>query len=156
MGELSPPGRYRITLALVRPLGHVPHLIRAILRSFLIYYFSTDLFDIFCSHAEGTMNEVVDPLHGIPVYYCLSYGPLIIFSKVSSASLISQSDSFTLPAVMGCTGIALLSQSTQTHRLQWILCFRARGWRNLLQGNPTSYWIKYKLKMDVLFNNIYV
>ena len=28
------------------------------------------------------MNEVVDPLHGIPVSFCLSYRPLILFSKV--------------------------------------------------------------------------
>ena len=29
----------------------------------------------FCSHEEGTMNEVVDPLYGIPVPYCLSQKP---------------------------------------------------------------------------------
>ena len=67
---------YRITLALVRPFGHVPHLIRVIFRSFQICYFSTDVFFLlffqsFCSHAEGTMNKVVDPLHGVPVSYCL-------------------------------------------------------------------------------------
>ena len=43
---------------------------------------------------------VVDPLRGIPVSYCLSYGPLILFSKVSSASLISQSGSSALPVVI--------------------------------------------------------
>ena len=65
------------------------------------------------------MNEVVDPLHGIPVSYCHSYGPLILFSKVSSTSIISQSGSFALPAVMGCIGIALLPRSTLTRGLQW-------------------------------------
>ena len=54
-------------------------------------------------------------MHGIPVSDCLSCGPLIFISKVSSAPLISQSGSFALPAVMGCTGVALLSQSTLTH-----------------------------------------
>ena len=44
-------------------------------------------------------------------------GPIILFSKVSSASL--GGGSFALPAVMGCTGVALLSQTTLTHRLQW-------------------------------------
>ena len=34
---------YRITLALVRSFGHVPHLSRAILRSFQTSYVSTDL-----------------------------------------------------------------------------------------------------------------
>ena len=34
---------YRITLALVKLFGRVPHLIRAILRSFRISYFTTDL-----------------------------------------------------------------------------------------------------------------
>ena len=56
------------------------------------------------------MNEVVDPLHGIPVLYCLSCGPLLLFSNVSSASLIIQS---------GGNAIALLPQSTLTHGLQW-------------------------------------
>ena len=40
--------------------------------------------------------------------------PLILFSKVSSALLISQSVSFALPAVMGRTGIALLPRSTDS------------------------------------------
>ena len=40
----APPGRHRITLALVRPFGHAPHLIRAILRSIKISYFSIDDF----------------------------------------------------------------------------------------------------------------
>ena len=120
-------GSCRIALALVRPFGHVPHLIHAILRYFPISYFSTDLLMSF-SYSSSNLsvlmrrvqwNLVVDPLHGIPVSYCLSYGPLILFSKVSSASLISQSGSFALPAVMGCTGIALLSRSTLTHGPQW-------------------------------------
>ena len=35
------------------------------------------------------------------------------------ASLINQSGSFAVPAVMGGTGDALSSQSTLTHKLQW-------------------------------------
>ena len=73
------------------------------------------------------MNFVVNTSHGILVSYCLSCGTLTLFSKVSSASLIKQSGSLSLPAVIGCTGIALLSQSTLTHRLLWTLCFRAWG-----------------------------
>ena len=62
-------------LALVKPFGHVFHLIRTIYRSFEISYFSTDVFLLrffpaFCSRAEGTMNEVVDSL----------YGSLLLFS----------------------------------------------------------------------------
>ena len=49
-----------ITLALVRPFGHVPHDIRTILRSFLISYFSTDVFFLLffqaLFHAEDTMK----------------------------------------------------------------------------------------------------
>ena len=68
---------------------------------FQIFYFSTDLL-MFFSYSSFNLsvlmrrvqrNLVVDPLHGIPVSYCLSCGPLILFSKVSSASLISQSGS---------------------------------------------------------------
>ena len=55
-------------------------------------------------------------MHGIPVLYCLSCGPLLLFYKVSSASLISQSSSFALTAVMGCTGIALFPRSTLDSR----------------------------------------
>ena len=62
-GAAPSPGRYMITLALVSPFGHVPHLIRAILRSFQISYFSTDLlmsfllfFQSFCFHTESTMR----------------------------------------------------------------------------------------------------
>ena len=40
---VHPPGKYRITLALIMPFGHVPHVIRDILRSFRISYFSTNL-----------------------------------------------------------------------------------------------------------------
>ena len=36
----------------------------------------------FCSQAEGTINEVVDPMHGIPVPYCISYELRLSFSKV--------------------------------------------------------------------------
>ena len=67
------------------------------------------------------MIEVVDPLHSIPVSYCRYYGaPLIIFLCLTT-SLICQARSFALPALIGCTGIALLSQSDRTHRLQWTM-----------------------------------
>ena len=82
--ELRPSGRFRMVLALVKPYGHVSHPIRAILRSFQIFYFYTDVFislPSFCSHAESTMNEVVGPLHGIPVSYCLYYGPSYYFPR---------------------------------------------------------------------------
>ena len=36
-------------------------------------------------------------------------GPLVLFSKVSSASQISQSGSFTLPVVIGCEGISYIA-----------------------------------------------
>ena len=59
---------------------------------------------------------------------------LLCYFPMSSDSLISQSGSFVLPAVMGCTRIALLSRSTLTHGIQ---ChrFRARG----LEEPPTSF-----------------
>ena len=71
-------------LTLVSPFGYVPHLIRVILRSLQISYFSTDVFVLlfrsFCSHAEGTMNKVVDPLHGVSVsYYLFLCAPYIIY-----------------------------------------------------------------------------
>ena len=142
---MRPPGRFRITLALVRPFGHVPHFIRAILRSFQISYFSTDLlmsfsysFNLFVPMRRVQINLEVDPLHKIPVSYCLFYGPLILFSKVSSISQISQSGSFALPAVMECTGIALLSRCTLAHGYNRH-SFRALSYRDLLQDNPTIY-----------------
>ena len=100
------------------------------------------------------MRFGVNPLHGVPVSYCLSDVPLILFSKVSSDSLISQSGSFSLPAVIGCTEIALLSQSTLTRRLQWIFYFRTRGQRNFLQGNSTIYQISKQkcLCISVVFS----
>ena len=48
------------------------------------------------------MNEVVNPLHGIPIPIAL-----LIFQGLT-ALVISQSGSFVLPAVMGGTGIALI------------------------------------------------
>ena len=63
---------------------------------------------------------------GSPFPIAFLMGPLIIFQGIT-ASLIGQSGSFALPAVMGGTGIVLLSQSTLTHMLQWTLCFRVRG-----------------------------
>ena len=84
------------------------------------------------------MSEVVDPLHGIPVSYYLSYGPLLLFSQSLTVSLIGHSVSIALPAVIGGTGMALLSQFNLIQMLQWTM-IRARGQRNLLQGNPTIY-----------------
>ena len=74
------PRRSRTTLDLVSLLG-MPHLIRAILRSFHISYFSADVFlflPSFWYHAEGTMNEA-DPRHRITVAFM---GPLLLFSNV--------------------------------------------------------------------------
>ena len=75
-----PPERYRISLALVRSFGHVLHLIRAILRSFQISYFSTDLmsfccfsFDLFVLARRVQWSLVVDPLHGIAFLMSPSY-----------------------------------------------------------------------------------
>ena len=48
---------------------------------------------------------------GSPFPIAFLMGPLIIFQCLT-ASLIGQSVSFALPAVMGGTGIALLSQFT--------------------------------------------
>ena len=45
---------------------------------------------------------------------------------------VSQFCSFALPAVMGSTSIAMLTQST-------ILCLLTRCYRNFIQGNPTIY-----------------
>ena len=56
------------------------------------------------------MNEAVDLLHGISVSHCLSYGPILLFFSLS-ASVIGQPGNFALPAVVGSTGIALLSRS---------------------------------------------
>ena len=62
------------------------------------------------------MNEVVDPLYGIHVSYCL-WAFVIVFQSLT-ASLIGQSGSFTLPSVERGTEIILLSQSTLTHSLK--------------------------------------
>ena len=56
-----------------------------------------------------------------PIVFLL--GPSYYFT----AFIISQSGSFALVAVMGDTGIALLTHFTLTHWLQWTLCFQARG-----------------------------
>ena len=63
---------------------------------------------------------------GSPFVIAFLMGPLGIFQGLI-AYLIGQPGSFALPAVMGGTEIALRSQSTLTRRLQWTLCFRARG-----------------------------
>ena len=124
VGELFPPERYRIILALVKAFGHVSHITRAIISSFLNFLFlhwTSDVifllsFQSFCSHAEGTMKFRSWPFAWVLVFYYLSYGPHILFSKVS---LTSQSGSFALQAVMGYSGIALIPRSTLTHGLQW-------------------------------------
>ena len=79
----------------------------------LIFWF------LFITLSFFLFSYVVDPLHEIPVSYYLSYRPLILFSKVSSASLISQFCSFALSAAIGCTGIALFPRSTLTGGPQW-------------------------------------
>ena len=88
-------------------MSHVPRLICTILRSFKISFFSTDLlkdfsyssFNLSVLMRRVQCNLVFDPLHEISVSYCLSCGPHILFSKVSSASLIIQSVSCALPAI---------------------------------------------------------
>ena len=64
------------------PLGHVPRLIRAIFRSFLIFYFTDLLMSFSCFSFNPSVlmrrvqcDMVVDSLHEIPVSYCFSYGP---------------------------------------------------------------------------------
>ena len=59
--------------------------------------------------------------------------PLILFSNVSSASLISQSDSFGLPTVMGCTGVALFAVYCNPQATMDIML------PSFFQGNPTFY-----------------
>ena len=58
----APTGKIRNTLALVRPFGHVPRLIRAIYSYFHFSYVSKDIFmsfsSFFCSRADcGGYNE---------------------------------------------------------------------------------------------------
>ena len=59
-GSCAPPWEIRISLALVKPFGHVPHLIRAILRSFRIFYFSTDLL-IYFSYSSYNPSVLLLP-----------------------------------------------------------------------------------------------
>ena len=111
----SPQGRCRIILAQIRSFESVPSLISAfVLSDFLLLHRFADVFSYSfnLSIHMRRYNEIWKfSLDGIPVFYCLSYGPLLLFFKVSSASLISQSGSFALPAVMRCRGIALFSWS---------------------------------------------
>ena len=51
-----------------------------------------------------------------PTYYFIKFYCLSLYIYI-----ISQSGSFALPAVMGGTGITLLSQSTLTLGLQWTM-----------------------------------
>ena len=76
-------------------------------------------------------------------------GPFTIFQSLTD-TLIGQTGSFALPAVMRVTRIALLSQFTLTHRLQQTLCFRARSQRNLFQGNPIIYLINIVQEVSTL------
>ena len=60
-------GEARITLAIVRPPVHIPHLICVIVRSFQTAYSPLIVFILIVllsvsSHAEDTTNYVVDPL----------------------------------------------------------------------------------------------
>ena len=71
--KLRPPESFKI----VMPSGHVPHFIRAVGRSFRIYYFLIDVLMVFflsfCSHAKCRMNEVVQPLHSIRISQSVSF-----------------------------------------------------------------------------------
>ena len=84
------------------------------------FFFS--FFPSFCSHAEGTINEVVDPQHSWYPRFLLSFlwASLVIFQSLTD-SIICKFSSFTLPAVMGGTWITLILQSTLIHRLQWTM-----------------------------------
>ena len=67
-------------------------------------FFTLSIFPFSC----GEYNEVwYLILAWIPVSYCFSCGSLVLFSKVSSASLISQSGSFALLLVIVSTVIDL-------------------------------------------------
>ena len=88
--------------------------------SIVLSRFSNSLIDFllfflppFRSRAEGTMNDVVNPLHGISVSYCLSHGPLFLFSKVLPPPKLDKQLvlHYQRAAVVGGTGIAYLSQS---------------------------------------------
>ena len=108
---------------------------------FLLLHLSSDVvfllfFQSFCSRAEGSMKFSSWPFAWDPRFLLTFLWALISYSKVTSASLISQSGSFTLPAVMGSTGVALLSQSTLIHRLQWTLCLRPRVRRTSFTAIP--------------------
>ena len=100
-GSCAPSERYRIYIYI-----GLPHLIRVIIRSFQISYFSTDLLMFFsCSSFDLSVlmrrvqwNLVVDPLRGIFVLLPFLWTYLIIFQDLT-VSLI-----------------ASLLQSTLTHR----------------------------------------
>ena len=109
--------RFWILAVPVRPFGHILHLIHAFLRSFQISYFTDEVFSLTLLpiFLLGTLNEVGNPLHGIPIT-CLTGPPLIIFEGFTN-SLIGQTGGFATHEVMGGTAIILLPQSTLTHRL---------------------------------------
>ena len=120
------PLEIRMTLAPVRPFGHVPRLFRVIFRSFHICYFSTVLLMSFLSltlsfHVSvGEYNELGSWPSAWNIRFLMPFlwAPLIIFQCLI-ASLIGQSCSFALLAAIGGTRIALLSKVTLTDVLQW-------------------------------------
>ena len=59
----TPPGKYRITLALVRALRRIPHLIRAILRFPNGMYRSFIAFAVY-SNSQATM-DIMLPIPGL-------------------------------------------------------------------------------------------
>ena len=98
-----------ITLALVRPFGNVPHLIRIpyfVLSRFPtspLMSFSYSYFSVSVLMRKVQWYLVVDPLHEIPLSYCLSCVLLILFSRVFSASI----NSLTNPVVLHYRGDGL-------------------------------------------------
>ena len=76
------------------------------------------------------MNEVVDPLHGSPVSYCLSYWALIIFQCLNHLPNWPIMCCFALPVVMRDTGIALLSQSTLNSQATMVFALKPLVGRN--------------------------
>ena len=98
---------------------HILFVPSFVLSRFLLLHWSPDLFfvfffSIFLFSCEGYNEWVLRFL--LPFLWV----PLIIFQGLTG-SLIIQPGRFAIPAVMGSTDIALLSQSTVTRRVQWTM-----------------------------------
>ena len=96
------------------------------------FVLSTDLLKSFFFYSSFNLsvlmrrvqwNLAVHPLHGISVFYCLSCGPLTLFSKFSSATLISQSGSFAL----------------LVWDVQWLHCLYSDSWATMDTASEPSF-----------------